>query len=106
MASLLLAALKQQKIDDAIGVLDKSVASGQLTSAVLHVTQRNTSVTRCFGQETFAPRRLTNYFVCRSFCFRKKEIATPIAPPNPANIAVEGSGTVAPPGTVSSSLIP
>ena len=50
MASPLLAALKQERIDDAIAVLDKSVASGQITSAVLHVTQRKTTVTRCFGQ--------------------------------------------------------
>ena len=52
MASPLLAALKQERIDDAIGVLDKSVASGQITSAVLHVTQRKTSVTRAFGKAT------------------------------------------------------
>ena len=52
MASPLLAALKQERIDDAVGVLDKSVASGQVTSAVLHVTQRKTSVTRCFGPAT------------------------------------------------------
>ena len=52
MASPLLSALKQERVDDAIGVLDKSVASGQITSAVLHVTQRKTSVTRCFGPAT------------------------------------------------------
>ena len=52
MASPLLAALKQERIDDSIGVLDKSVASGQITGAVLHVTQRKTSVTRCFGRAT------------------------------------------------------
>jgi CubicO group peptidase (beta-lactamase class C family) len=52
MASPLLAALKQERLDDAIAVLNKSVASGQVASAVLHVTQRKTSVTRCFGNAT------------------------------------------------------
>ena len=49
MATPLLAALNQGRIDDADGVLAKAVASGQVTSAVLHVSQRDTSVTRCFG---------------------------------------------------------
>ena len=48
MATPLVAALKQERIDEAEGVLAKAVASGQVTSAVLHVTQRKTSVTRCF----------------------------------------------------------
>ena len=52
MASPLLAALNQEQIDDAIGVLSKSVGSGQISSAVLHVTQRKTAVTRCFGKAT------------------------------------------------------
>ena len=52
MASPLLAALKRKRIDDAISVLDKSIASGQITSAVLHVTQRKAAVTCCFGQAT------------------------------------------------------
>ncbi len=52
MASPLLAALKQDRLDDAVDVLNKSVGNGQISSAVLHVTQRNTSVTRCFGHAT------------------------------------------------------
>jgi CubicO group peptidase (beta-lactamase class C family) len=52
MASPLLAALKQERIDDAIDLLSMSVDSGQITSAMLHVTQDETSLTRCFGQAT------------------------------------------------------
>ena len=44
-----LAALKLERIGDAESVLAKAVASGQVSSAVLHVQQRQTSLTRCFG---------------------------------------------------------
>src|SRR5262245_49735030 len=46
----LLAALRQDRLDEAADVLAKSVAGGQVTSAVLHVTQREASFTRRFGQ--------------------------------------------------------
>jgi CubicO group peptidase (beta-lactamase class C family) len=52
MASPLWAALNHQRLDDAIGVLSKAIGNGQITSAVLHVTQRKTAVTHCFGQAT------------------------------------------------------
>ena len=39
-----------QKIDDAADILEIAAASGQIKSAVLHVVQRDFSITRCFGQ--------------------------------------------------------
>jgi CubicO group peptidase (beta-lactamase class C family) len=46
----LLAAFKQDRFDDAADVLAKATASGQVASAVLHVTQRAESFTRAFGK--------------------------------------------------------
>jgi CubicO group peptidase (beta-lactamase class C family) len=45
-----LAALKQERLDDAADVLEKAVAGGQVAAAVLHVTQRDESFTRTFGK--------------------------------------------------------
>lgn len=45
----LLAALRQDRLDEASDVLAKSTASGTVASAVLHVTQRDTTYTRTFG---------------------------------------------------------
>jgi CubicO group peptidase (beta-lactamase class C family) len=50
IGSPLLAALKQERLDEAADVLAKATSSGQVTSAVLHVTQRETSFTRHFGK--------------------------------------------------------
>ena len=49
-AAPLAAALRQERLDDAADLLAKSVASGQVTSAVLHVRQQAQSFTRAFGQ--------------------------------------------------------
>src|SRR5262249_6141135 len=46
----LLAALKQERLDEAADVLANAVAGGQVGSAVMHVTQRKTSFTRYFGK--------------------------------------------------------
>jgi CubicO group peptidase (beta-lactamase class C family) len=43
------AALKQERLDEAEAVLTKAAASGLVSSAVMHVIQRETSVTRRFG---------------------------------------------------------
>ncbi len=45
----LLAALQQDRLDEAAEVLALATASGQVSSAVLHVTQRETTFTRWFG---------------------------------------------------------
>jgi CubicO group peptidase (beta-lactamase class C family) len=44
------AALRQERLDEAVEVLAKAADSGQITSAVLHVTQRETTFTRGFGK--------------------------------------------------------
>jgi len=46
----LLAALKQERLDEAADVLANAVAGGQVASAVLHVEQRERSFTRHFGK--------------------------------------------------------
>jgi CubicO group peptidase (beta-lactamase class C family) len=46
----LLAALKQDRLDAAANVLAKATESGQVASAVMHVTQRETTFTRRFGK--------------------------------------------------------
>lgn len=46
----LCAALRQERLDEAADVLAKATASGQVTSAVLHVSQRETAFTRHFGK--------------------------------------------------------
>lgn len=46
----LFAALRQERLDEAADVLAKAASSGQITSAVLHVAQREVSFTRTFGK--------------------------------------------------------
>jgi CubicO group peptidase (beta-lactamase class C family) len=46
----LLAALRQDRLEDAADVLKKAAASGQVAAAVLHVRQRDASFTRAFGK--------------------------------------------------------
>jgi CubicO group peptidase (beta-lactamase class C family) len=45
-----LAALKRERVDDAVGILARAVEAGQVSAAVLHVVQWDTSVTRRFGK--------------------------------------------------------
>src|SRR6185295_4237033 len=45
-----LAALKQERLDEAVEVLARATREGQVDAAVLHVTQRETSFTRLFGK--------------------------------------------------------
>jgi CubicO group peptidase (beta-lactamase class C family) len=49
-ATRLYAALRQDRLNEAADVLAKATASGQIASAVLHVTQREASFTRSFGK--------------------------------------------------------
>ncbi len=46
----LFAALRQERLDEAVEVLTKAVASGQVASATLHVNQRESTFTRAFGK--------------------------------------------------------
>ncbi len=46
----LLAALRQERLDEAGEVLAKATGSGQVESAVMHVTQREATFTRHFGK--------------------------------------------------------
>jgi CubicO group peptidase (beta-lactamase class C family) len=46
----LLAALQKERLDDAAEILSRATASGQVSAAALHVTQRETSFTRAFGK--------------------------------------------------------
>jgi CubicO group peptidase (beta-lactamase class C family) len=50
LATPLLAALRQERLDEAAEVLTRATAEGQVAAAVLHVVQRETSFTRSFGQ--------------------------------------------------------
>jgi len=50
MTNKLFAALKQQELDQAAGVLGQSVESGQVAAAVLHVRQGELAFTRSFGK--------------------------------------------------------
>lgn len=45
-----LAALRQERLDEAVAVLARATAGGQIAAAVLHVVQRETSFTRSFGK--------------------------------------------------------
>jgi CubicO group peptidase (beta-lactamase class C family) len=44
------AALRQERLDDAAGVLARAIADGQIAAAVLHVVQRDAAFTRSFGK--------------------------------------------------------
>ena len=46
----LLAALRQDRLDEASEVLTRATTQGQVAAAVLHVTQRRTSFTKAFGK--------------------------------------------------------
>lgn len=50
LATPLLAALRQDRLDEAVDVLGRATAKGEVAAAVLHVTQRTTSFTRSFGK--------------------------------------------------------
>lgn len=50
LGSPVLAALRQERLDEAAGILERAAADGQITSAVLHVIQRETAFTRSFGK--------------------------------------------------------
>jgi CubicO group peptidase (beta-lactamase class C family) len=45
-----LAALKRERLDEAVEVLARAVRDGQVVAAVMHVIQRGTSFTRSFGK--------------------------------------------------------
>lgn len=45
----LLAALRKERLDEATDVLKRATAEGQISTAVLHVVQREASFTRAFG---------------------------------------------------------
>jgi CubicO group peptidase (beta-lactamase class C family) len=49
MGTPLLAALQQARLEDAAAVLTRAVDQGQVTAAVLHVSQNDFSFTRAFG---------------------------------------------------------
>ncbi|MBS0208206.1 MAG: beta-lactamase family protein [Planctomycetes bacterium] len=50
LGSPLLAALQRARLDDAVDVLNRATASGQVAAAALHVSRRNESFTRAFGK--------------------------------------------------------
>jgi CubicO group peptidase (beta-lactamase class C family) len=45
-----LASLRQERIDEAAGILARAAADGQIAAAVLHVNQRERTFTRSFGK--------------------------------------------------------
>ncbi len=50
LASPVLAALRKERLDDAATVLTRAIGDGLVTSAVLHVRQREAVFTRAFGK--------------------------------------------------------
>ncbi len=50
VATPVLAALRQERLDEAAGFLAKATSEGQIAAAVLHVVQRETAFTRTFGK--------------------------------------------------------
>ncbi len=50
LANPVLAALKQERLDEAAAVLARATAEGQVAAAVVHVRQREASFTRAFGK--------------------------------------------------------
>src|SRR4051794_29575870 len=50
LASPLLAVLRQERLEDAAAALTRAVGDGLVTSAVLHVRQREAVFTRAFGK--------------------------------------------------------
>jgi CubicO group peptidase (beta-lactamase class C family) len=51
-ATPLLAAIKQDRLEEAVKILERAGSSGQVAAAVLHIAQRDTSFTRSFGKAT------------------------------------------------------
>jgi len=49
LATPLLAALRQERLDEAAAVLARATTGGQIAAAVLHVVQQETAFTRTFG---------------------------------------------------------
>ena len=49
-ASPVFAALRRERLDDAVAVLDRATASGQVAAAAMHVSQGQTSLDRTFGK--------------------------------------------------------
>ena len=45
-----MAALRQERLDEAVEVLARATAAGHVAAAVLHVRQREASFTRSFGK--------------------------------------------------------
>lgn len=56
LAAPLLAAAREDRLDDAVEVLAKATASGQVASAVLHVAQRQATLTKHFGKASSGRR--------------------------------------------------
>ncbi|MEQ1859995.1 MAG: serine hydrolase domain-containing protein [Chthoniobacteraceae bacterium] len=50
LATPVLAALRQERLDEAVEVLARAAAEGQITTAVLHVVQRDAVFSRSFGK--------------------------------------------------------
>src|SRR4051812_47097700 len=46
----LFAALKQERLDEAVEVLTRATTEGKVATAVLHVVQRDSAFTRTFGK--------------------------------------------------------
>ena len=45
-----LAALRRERMDEAVEILDRATRAGQVAAAVLHVVQGDNSFTRSFGK--------------------------------------------------------
>ena len=50
LTSPVLGALRQERMDEAVAVLTRATAEGQVAAAVLHVRQQDASFTRAFGK--------------------------------------------------------
>src|SRR5213078_2747430 len=50
LGSPVAAALKRERMDEAVEILTRATSEGQVAAAVLHVVQRENSFTRSFGK--------------------------------------------------------
>ena len=50
LATPVLAALKRERLDEAVEVLERATREGQVAASVLHVIQQQSSFTRSFGK--------------------------------------------------------
>src|ERR1043165_3204309 len=50
LSTPVLAALRRERMDEAVEILTRSTREGQVAAAVLHVVQREKSFTRSFGK--------------------------------------------------------